>query len=219
MKPLYLFVGVLVVAAAIFIPASARTAEMRSDDCAQVAQSADNLGRLTSEIAQVGGRVDSTGSELASHLQGQAGTQVNTRLQRTSEDIRAALRELHNALESVHSSCPHYNAPGEQVLRPMKMGMLQSGEQRWDFGAIEAGLSEMHTEQARLAALTDEVRAARGDFGVNRDRAVTQLMEAQRSMTQLNQAIAEAAQAMHNNERCVSGTFSDDTKCKSRPLL
>jgi predicted nucleic acid-binding Zn-ribbon protein len=218
MTSLCRFIGVLAVTAAIFIPASARAAEMRTD-CAQSAQDADNLGRLTSEIAQVGSRVDSTGSELASHMQGQAGAQVNSRLQRTSEDIRAALRELQNALESAHSSCSQYSAPREQVLRPMNMGKLRGGEQRWDFGAVEAGLSEIRADQARLGALTEEVRVARGDFGEPRNRAVAQLMEAQRSMTQLNQAIAEAAQAMHNNERCVSGMFSDDTKCKSRTLL
>jgi len=200
MKALYRFVGVLAVAAAFFIPASARAAEMRSD-CAQLAQNANNLDRLTSEIAQVGSRVNSTGSELASHIQGRAGTEVVSRLQRTSENIQAALRELHDALESVHSSCQQYDAPREQALRPMTMGKLRSGDQHWNFAAIQAGASEMRSDQATLAALADEVRAARGDFGVHRDRAVTRLGEAQQSMTQLNQAIGEAAQAMQNTER------------------
>ncbi len=83
----------------------------------------------------------------------------------------------------------------------MNMGMLRSGQQRWDFGAIEASASQMHANQARLAALTDDVRAARGDYGVYRDRAVTRLVAAQQSMSHLNQSIADAAQAMHNNER------------------
>ncbi len=217
MKAPYLFVGALAVAAAFFLPA-ARAAEIRVSDCAQAAQNANNFERLTAEIAQVGNQVESTGSEVASHVQGQAGTQVVSRLQRTTENIQAALRELHSALESVHASCQQYNAAGEQTLRPMHMGVFRSGEQRWDFGAIEASASQMQASQARLAALTNEVQAARGDFGVHRDRAVARLREAQQSMAQLNQAIAGAAQAMRNTEKCVSGRFSDGTKCNLRRL-
>jgi gas vesicle protein len=199
MKPTYLLIGVLAVAAACLIPAPARAAETRTD-CAQLAQNADALGRLTSEIAQVGNRIDATGSELAGQLQGQAATAVRSSLQRTSQSMQAALQELHAALEFVHASCQQYSPPGAQVLRPMNMRMVRSGEQSWNFGAIEAGVSEMHSNQARLAALTDEVRAARGDFGVHRDRAVARLGEALQSLTQLNQALADAAQAMRNKK-------------------
>lgn len=188
------------IATAFLIPAPARAAETTTD-CAQAAQNANNLDRLTQEIAQLGNQVESTGSELAGHLQGQAGAQVASRLQQTIESIRAALHELHGALEAVHASCQQYNPRGEQALHPMNMGMLRSGQQRWDFGAIEASASQMHANQARLAALTDDVRAARGDYGVYRDRAVTRLVAAQQSMSHLNQSIADAAQAMHNNER------------------
>ena len=213
MKPLYFFIGMLAVAAACFISAPARAADMNTD-CAQAAQNAENFARLTAEIAQVGNQVESTGSELASHVQGQAGTQVASRLQRTTESIQAALRELHGALESVHASCQQYNALGEQVLHPM--GMLRSSAQYWDFAAIQTGASQMQANQARLVALTNEVQAARGDFGVHRDRAVARLHEAQQSMSQMNQAITDAAQAMRNSEKCISGRFSDGTKCNSR---
>ncbi len=214
MKALCRFVGVLAIAAIFVVPAPARSAEMRTDS-AQCARDADNFARLTADIAQVGRRIESTGSELAVHMRGQAATAVISSLQRTSDNMRAALEELNGALDSVHASCQQYNGSHEQVLRAMNMGMLRSAKQQWDFGAIEAGYSQMRSDQATLAALGDEVRAARGDFGVRRDRAVMRLGEALHSLAQLNQALGAAAQAMHDNEKCVSGMFSDGAKCKS----
>ncbi len=212
MKPLYLFVGVLAIAA-FFVPVPTCAADMKTDPAASAANAA-NFDRLTSEIAQVGGQIETTGSEIAVHLRGQAGTQVNASLQRTSDNMRAALHELHQALQAISASS-QYNAPNEQVLPQMNMGMLRkSGQQSWNFGAIEAGASAMRAYQTRLAALSDEVQTARGDFGVHRDRAVTRLSETLQSLAQLNHEINAAAQAMQRNEECVAGMFSGDTKCK-----
>ena len=213
MKPLYLFVGVLTIAA-FFVPVPTRAADMKTDRAASAADAA-NFDRLTSEIAQVFRQIETTGSEIAVHLRGQAGTQVNSSLQRTSDNMRAALRELNGALESIYASS-QYNLPNAQILPQMNMGMLRkSGEQHWNFGAIEGGASAMQAYQARLAVLTDEVQTARGDFGVHRDRAVTRLSETLQSLAQLNHEIGAAAQAMQRNEECVAGMFSGDTKCKS----
>ena len=214
MKPLYLFVGVLAITA-FFVPVPTRAADMKTDRAASAADAA-NFDRLTSEIAQVFRQIETTGSEIAVHLRGQAGTQVNGSLQRTSDNMRAALRELNGALEAISASA-QYNSPNEQILPQMNMGMLRKSEaQSWNFGAIEGGASAMQAYQARLAALTDEVQTARGDFGVHRDRAVTRLSETLQSLAQLNHEISAAAQAMQRNEECVAGMFSGDNKCKSR---
>jgi hypothetical protein len=211
-KPLYLFVGVLAITA-FFVPVPTRAADMKTDRAASAADAA-NFDRLTSDITQVFRQIETTGSEIAVHLQGQAGTQVNSSLQRTSDNMRAALHELHGALESIYASS-QYNPPNAQILPQMNMGMLRkSGEQSWNFGAIEAGSSAMRSYQARLAALADEVQTARGDFGVHRDRAVTRLIETLQSLAQLNHLIGDAAQAMQRHEQCVAGMFSGDTKCK-----
>ena len=209
---LCLFVGVLAIAA-FFVPVPTCAADMKTDPAASAANAA-NFDRITSDIAQVGRQIETTGSEIAVHLQGAAGTQVNASLQRTSDNMRAALHELHQALQAISASS-QYNPPNQQILPQMNMGMLRkSGEQSWNFGAIEAGSSAMHSYQARLAALADEVQTARGDFGVHRDRAVTRLSETLHSLAELNYRIGEAAQAMQRKEQCVAGMFSGDSKCR-----
>ncbi|HVA28296.1 MAG TPA: hypothetical protein VNF68_08955 [Candidatus Baltobacteraceae bacterium] len=212
MKRLYIFVGVLAIAAS-FVPVPTRAAEMKTDRAALAANAA-NFARIASDIAQVCSQIETTGSEIAVHIQGQAGTQVNSSLQRTGDHMQAALHELHQVLESISASS-QYNPPNEQILPQMNMGMLRkSGEQHWNFDAIEGGSASMRAYQVRLAALTDEVQTAQGDFGVHRDRAVMRLGEALHSVAELNRAISTAAQAMQRNEECVAGKFSGDTKCK-----
>jgi uncharacterized protein YukE len=209
MRAFYRFVSVLAVVAALFAPTAARAAELETD-CSSLAKSAAHLDQIAGEIHQTMQRAGQTGSELAAHTRGQAGTALQSSLQRFDMNAQSAMRAMHDTLESVHASCSQYR-PADEMRMPMNMKRMGS-EQAWNFSQIESANGALQHSYNTLDALAAQWNSVQGDFGggfrSTHQRSSALLREAVQSLAQLSAAAAQAASAMQETEKATGGMFN-----------
>lgn len=181
-------------------PLPALAAEVKSN-CAQLAQSAQRLDQITAEVRSLAGRVDATGGDLAAAFRGREGAAFQSSLMRTRESMSIALKAMDETLELAHSQCAQYTPRDTQLLSLHQSQPERTNSQPWNFAAVEAGLGTLHSDVASLAALADEWRSVRGDFGAAHQRAGIKLGEAVQALAFTAQVASEATAAMGRTEQ------------------
>ncbi|OBI59765.1 WXG100 family type VII secretion target [Mycobacterium sp. E796] len=97
-------------------------AEMRTD-AATLSAEASNFDRISGELQQVIGTVESTGGELASHWRGQAGTAAQQALQRFHEAGQAQIKTLSEISNNIHSAGIEYSKADDEQASTLSSQM------------------------------------------------------------------------------------------------
>jgi ESAT-6 family protein len=97
-------------------------AEMRTD-AATLSAEASNFDRISSELQQVIGQVESTGGELASHWRGQAGTAAQQALARFHEAGQAQIKALSEISNNIHGAGIEYSKADDEQASSLSSQM------------------------------------------------------------------------------------------------
>lgn len=89
-------------------------AEMRTDAAALQAEAA-NFDRIASQLQQVMSQVESTGSELTSHMTGAAGTAAQAALARFHESAQAQTQLLNDIQTNINQAGVQYSKADEEA--------------------------------------------------------------------------------------------------------
>jgi WXG100 family type VII secretion target len=97
-------------------------AEMRTDSAALSAEAA-NFDRISSELQRVIAGVEQTGGELASHMQGQAGTAAQQALVRFHEAGQAQIKALGDISQNIHQAGVTYQRADDEQASSLSSQM------------------------------------------------------------------------------------------------
>lgn len=97
-------------------------AEMRTD-AATLSAEASNFDRISSELQQVIGQVESTGGELAGHWRGQAGAAAQQALARFHEAGQAQIKALSDISQNIHSAGIEYSKADDEQASSLSSQM------------------------------------------------------------------------------------------------
>ncbi len=83
-------------------------------DAAALRAEAGNFDRISGELRQVMGQVESTGGELVSHWHGAAGTAAQAALARFHEKAQAQAQVLGDIVSNIHSAGIQYSKADDE---------------------------------------------------------------------------------------------------------
>lgn len=92
-------------------------------DTATLSAEASNFDRISGELQQVIGQVESTGGELASHWRGQAGTAAQQALVRFHEAGQAQIKALGDISQSIHGAGIEYSKADDEQASSLSSQM------------------------------------------------------------------------------------------------
>ncbi|MGF2943973.1 WXG100 family type VII secretion target [Mycobacterium sp. Lab-001] len=97
-------------------------AEMKTD-AATLRAEASNFDRVSTELQQVMGQVDSTAGELASHMQGQAGQAAQQALVRFKEKAQQQVQVLSEIVNNINSAGIQYSKADDEQASALSSQM------------------------------------------------------------------------------------------------
>lgn len=92
-------------------------------DTAVLAKEAANFERISGELQSVIAQVESTGSTLASQMQGQAGTAAQAALTRFHEAATKQVQELNDISQNIHQSGAQYSSTDDDQASSLSSAM------------------------------------------------------------------------------------------------
>ncbi|OBI21797.1 type VII secretion protein EsxB [Mycobacterium sp. E2462] len=97
-------------------------AEMRTD-AATLSAEAANFDRISNELKQVIGQVESTGGELVGHWRGQSGAAAQQALTRFHEAGQAQIKALNDISQNIHGAGIEYSKADDEQASSLSSQM------------------------------------------------------------------------------------------------